>query len=116
MWFAQVPAEVFPPENLLALIRGQAAMGLVYVNTPEALDLVRAEYNRERQACIAADKLSRYYNYLASAMAQMDALKAIGYDRNKPTPSGREELAQSMEFIEKYTLKLTAWESDPVVR
>jgi hypothetical protein len=115
-WFFQVPAEVFPPDNLLALIRGEAAMGLVYINSPEALDLVRGEYTRERQACITADKSSRYYNYLASAMAQADALKAMGYDKSKPAPSGRADLDRSMEFIGNYTLKLNAWESDPIVR
>jgi hypothetical protein len=115
-WFSQVPAEVFPPENLLALIRGQAAKGLVYVSTPEALELVRAEYDRERKACIAADKLSRYYNYLASAMACMDALKAMGYDKNNPTPTDGTDTRRTMEFASQYSLALGSYESDPAVR
>ena len=114
-WFSDVPGEIFPPDNLLAVIRGEAAMGLVYVNTPEALDLVRAEYNRERQACIAADKLSRYHNYLASAMARMDALHALGYDKTRPSPSDGTDTRKTMEFIGNYSLTLAAYESDPVV-
>jgi hypothetical protein len=115
-WFTEVPREVFPPDNLLAVIRGGAAMGLVFVNTPEALELVRAEYNRERQACVTADKLSRYYNYLASAMACMDALKAMGYDKNNPTPTDGTDTKRTIEFAGHYSLVLGSYESDPVVR
>jgi hypothetical protein len=115
-WFSQVPAEVFPPDNLVGLIRGGAAKGLVYINTPESLELVRAEYNRERQACIAADKLSRYYNYLASALATMDALKAMGYDKNNPTPNDGSDTRRTIEFADRYSLVLGVYESDPVVR
>jgi hypothetical protein len=115
-WLSLVPAEVFPPDNLLGWIRGEAALGLVCVHTPEALDMVRTEYQRERQSCIAADKLSRYFNYLSSAMARMDALKAMGYDKSNPAPSDGTDVRRTIEFIGNDSLVLGAYESDPVIR
>ena len=71
--------------------------------------------HRERQSCISADKVSRYYSYLPSAMERRDALRAMGYDRDKSAPKDGADARRTMEFIGSYSLVPGACEPDPVV-
>ena len=106
-WYKGVPEAASSKESILNNLRGFAAKGLAYSDDPAVHELVRAEYEKEKQACIEAGKHSGgYFNQLIEAMTRIDIIKDIGMEGHKALSDGKGSYANMyLKYQVKYIIK-----------
>ncbi|HUT31145.1 MAG TPA: hypothetical protein VMX13_15225 [Sedimentisphaerales bacterium] len=105
-WLGGVPVSAFAQDSVVANLRGYAAKGLAFSPKPAMHDLIRSEYDRERQACIDAGVIAAaYFNQLCDAMARMDVVKEVGIEAHRALYDGQGSYSALYgKHIRKYLL------------
>jgi hypothetical protein len=102
-WYKEVPSSAFSEKGVLDNIRGHAAKGLAYSGKPEIQELIRAEYEREKEVCIRAGLIGDYYfNQLIEAVTRIDIIKDIGIEGHRALYDGK---GSSVNIYLKYQRK-----------
>jgi hypothetical protein len=105
-WYKEVPESVSSEEALLSRLRGFAAKGLAYSDDFTVHELIRAEYEIERQACLDEGKTSgAYLGQLIEATTRIDIIKNIGVEGHKALSDGKGSYANMyLKYQVKYLL------------
>lgn len=115
-WYEGAPESASSEEAVLENLRGFAARGLAYINDPAVHELIRSEYEREKQACIVAGKQygDYYFNQLCEAVTRIDIIKDIGLDAHKALYDSEGSHSYTYRtYIRKYLLFET---KEPVMK
>jgi len=91
-------------ENVVELIRGRAAKGLVYSGRPENIDIVKLLYAQEDAYCRTNRKVTRLYNGLVDAMAT----QAFIAENSRESLLNISGASNHLDIIEPYIRKY-AW-------
>ena len=110
-WYEGVPESSFPQNFVIENLRGSAAKALAYSDDPNIHELLRSEYEREKQALIAVGKDSDgYFNQLVEALTRIDVIKDIGIEAHKALSDGQNSY---LKIYFKYQAKYSLVEINP---
>ena len=115
-WYENLPKMSLTQKSVMENLRGFAIRGLAFSDNLEVHELIRSEYEREKQALIAAGKQygGYYFNQVVEAMTRMDIIKDIGLDAHKALYDGEGSYSYTYRtYIRKYLLFETI---EPVIK
>ncbi len=89
-WYKGVPESASSEKATIENLRGYAAKGIAYSDDPNLHELIRSEYEREKQTCINAGLVGDYYFYqLCEAVTRIDIIKDIGIEGHLALSDGK---------------------------
>ena len=105
-WLNGVPKSAFTEEAVVDNLRGFAAKGLSFSDDPAIHELIRSEYEKEKQACIRTGVIgTHYFNQLCGAVTRIDIIKVIGIEAHCALYDGEGSYSNIYQkYIRKYLL------------
>jgi hypothetical protein len=89
--------------RVVELIRGTAAIGLVYSQDAEGIRLVEKEYERVHEGRKKGEAVSEYYNQLIDAMAARDMIRDMGKQEFFKLLGSEKEVDAMSPYLRKYS-------------
>jgi hypothetical protein len=98
----QLPTSVKSKEEVVAYIKGRAAMGLISSRKPENIEIVRQLFAKEEAYCKENRKVTKFYKDLASAIAVQDFTEKNGYEAYLNLLGSGRYFNAMMPYVAKY--------------